>query len=188
LFQEQQVLDLGCNLGYSLIFAKHLGADKVTGIEARDHWISAGQKVLDQYGDNDIILLNRDVNDLINLAVQVSQHDMIVCMGLFYHLNNHVQFLETMISSPGVHTIMIESLLLDDLNHDKRPAVYFLSESVQDPLNAYSDSATTAFVGAPNIRWFREIFDIYGWKISAIHVTENPEWNPKRFCITAHKK
>jgi len=182
-----RILDLGCNLGYSLIFASHLGASDVTGIEIRQHWIDAGLRVLDHYPKKNIKLLQQDVNDLSKLRDLVEEHNMVVCMGLFYHLSNHVQFLETLCRSSTLHTIMIESLLKQNPNYDDLPSIHFDVEPVDDPLNAYSELDQYAFVGAPNIKWFEKIFAIHGWKIVALHVTQHPDWRPKRFCITAEK-
>jgi 2-polyprenyl-3-methyl-5-hydroxy-6-metoxy-1,4-benzoquinol methylase len=178
------VLDLGVNLGYTCIFASHFGASTVTGIEVRDHWLQAGRQVIDQYPTKNITLLNNDVNDLHVLRQSCENNQVVIALGLFYHLANHYTFLETICSTSTVETLILETTLPSD---NKSIDVVWKLESVDDPLNGFSTNKQV-LVGAPNIKWIETALDGLGWQVININVTSKQYWNPPRACVTAIRK
>jgi hypothetical protein len=180
----RNVLDLGVNLGYTCIFASHFGARSVVGLEVRNHWLQVGRQVVDQYPTKNIVLGQHNVNDLELLKRFCNQSQVVIALGLFYHLTNHHAFLETICSTPGVETLILETALLN--NKQAMDIVWHL-ESVDNPLNGVANNKQV-LVGAPNIEWIKTALDGLGWQAIKIDITSDQYWKPPRACITAIRK
>jgi SAM-dependent methyltransferase len=184
LIKDKRVLDLGVNLGYTCIFASHFGAKSVTGLEVRQSWIDTGQKVLDCYPVKNIKLVQGDVNNFELLTNLCRDAQVVIALGLFYHLNNHYQFLKNICDSPTVETLILETAV-PNLSEDMD--ICWHLESVSDPLNGY-DSLSQVLVGAPNVKWIEVALDQLNWKIVNKSVTTDEYWRPARACVTAIRK
>jgi len=180
----RKVLDLGVNLGYTCIFASHFGARSVVGLEVRNHWLQVGRQVVDQYPTKNIVLGQYDVNDLELLKRFCNQSQVVVALGLFYHLTNHHAFLEVICSTPTVETLILETVL--PKNNTAMDIAWHL-EPVDDPLNGFANNKQV-LVGAPNIEWIKAALDGLGWQAIKIDITSNQYWNPPRACVTATRK
>lgn len=78
-----QVLDIGCNAGfYSIQLAKR-GAN-VLGVDLDPHYLRQAQWVVEQYGLQDKITLER--KQVYDLAHDARTFDLIIFMGVLYHL------------------------------------------------------------------------------------------------------
>jgi len=183
---KKNVLDLGVNLGYTCIFASHFGANNVTGVEVRDHWLRIGRQVIAQYPTKNIVLEQYDVNDLQALRQLCKVNQVVIALGLFYHLTNHYAFLETICSTPSIETLIIETVLFGDAKSTKMDIKWNI-ESVSDPLNGFLDN-DQVLAGAPNIEWIKVALDVLGWQIIRVNKTSDQYWKPPRACVTATRK
>jgi len=181
--QNSRVLDLGSNLGYTCMFSRHLGASTVIGLEARQDWIDIGNQVIDNSPFKNIIFVKQDITHLPTLEYYCKQVDLIICVGVLYHLNNHFEFLQTLCKQNNVKTIVFESLLFDNESID----INWILEPTIDPLNAIGNN-NQQLVGAPNLKWIETALDLIGWEITYSEKILHKNWNPKRFVIVAERK
>lgn len=85
---EFSALDLACHQGW---FSTHLaqsGFGRVIGMDARHEHIADATLIRDALGLRQIELFERDVHALD--ADTVGRHDLVLCFGLIYHLENPV--------------------------------------------------------------------------------------------------
>ncbi len=93
----KRVLDLGCNAGFWSLCALQAGCDFVLGIDAQPVNLAQAQFVFDVKGvARDRYLFKRaDVLDL-NLD-QLGEFDLVLCLGLLYHLNQPIALLDKIV-------------------------------------------------------------------------------------------
>lgn len=87
-FGGLSALDLACHQGW---FSAHLaqrGFGRVTGIDARPEHIEDASLIRDALGLSNWRLRQSDVHDPALLALGL--HDLVLCFGLIYHLENPV--------------------------------------------------------------------------------------------------
>lgn len=81
-------VDLACHQGW---FSAHLaqsGFGRVTGIDARPEHIADASLIRDALALSQIDLIERDVHAVT--AQDLGTHDLVLCFGLIYHLENPV--------------------------------------------------------------------------------------------------
>ncbi len=81
-------IDLACHQGW---FSAHLaqrGFARVTGVDARDEHVADAELIRDALELPQWDLVQSDVHALS--AEQLGQHDLVLCFGLIYHLENPV--------------------------------------------------------------------------------------------------
>jgi tRNA (mo5U34)-methyltransferase len=81
-------IDLACHQGW---FAAHLaerGFGRVTGIDARPEHVADATLIRDALGHAQLDFQQGDVHALDTAAL--GQHDLVLCFGLLYHLENPV--------------------------------------------------------------------------------------------------
>lgn len=90
----KRVLDLGCNAGFWSLCALDAGCDFVVGIDAQPVNLAQAQFVFDVKGvARERYLFKRaDVLD-VNLE-QLGEFDLVLCLGLLYHLNQPIALLD----------------------------------------------------------------------------------------------
>lgn len=182
---DQRVLDLGVNLGYTCIFASHFGAKNVVGIEARPQWLNVATKVIPHWTKNNIELEQGDVNNHEYLQAKVSNCDTVIALGLFYHLNNHYDFLKT-ICAKNVKALLLETTVIKE-DYSNIPHIRWITEHTDDGL-AGTGATNTILVGSPNLKWLETTLEKLNWRITDYYVTSDAYWNPMRLCITAKPK
>ncbi len=106
----KRVLDLGCNAGFWSLCALEAGCDFVVGIDAQPVNLAQAQFVFDVKGiARERYLFKRaDVLDM-NLD-HLGEFDMVLCLGLLYHLNQPIALLDK-IARVGRDLVLIDTRL-----------------------------------------------------------------------------
>ena len=89
----KRVLDLGCNAGFWSLAAIDAGADFVLGIDGRQMHIDQANLVFDAKG----VEPNRyrfQLSDIFDLELQEAPFDIILCLGLLYHVSKPFELME----------------------------------------------------------------------------------------------
>jgi len=90
----KRVLDLGCNAGFWSLAAADAGADHVLGIDGRQMHVDQSKFVFDVKG------IDRSRYDFVQGNIfdyDFASHgrfDVVLCLGLMYHISKHMQLLE----------------------------------------------------------------------------------------------
>ena len=83
-----QAVDLACHQGWFATQLAQAGFGRVTAIDARAEHIADAALIRDAMGIDNIDLLQSDVHELDTGGL--GQHDLVLCSGLIYHLENPV--------------------------------------------------------------------------------------------------
>jgi SAM-dependent methyltransferase len=89
----KRVLDLGCNAGYWSLLAAKAGADYVLGIDGRDMHVEQANFVFEASGISRDRYEFRTAN-LFDLSDLGGQFDVVLNLGLMYHIAKHMQLME----------------------------------------------------------------------------------------------
>jgi SAM-dependent methyltransferase len=106
----KRVLDLGCNQGFWSLAAVENGCDYVLGIDGRQTHIDQAKFVFD------VKCINKDrynfragnIFDLLN--EDLGKFDIVLCLGLMYHISKHMTLLER-ISALNTDLLVIDTYL-----------------------------------------------------------------------------
>lgn len=98
-----RVLDLGCNEGLFSHLALAWGADRVVGCDIRDLNIRRAEGIRDHYGIAEDALEFRCVDALALDPAELGTFDVVLCLGLIYHLEDPIGALRVArrLVSPG---------------------------------------------------------------------------------------
>ncbi|MDQ3877792.1 MAG: DUF1698 domain-containing protein [Actinomycetota bacterium] len=128
----KRVLDLGCNAGFWSLAAIEAGAEYVLGIDGRQMHVDQANFVFD------IKDVDRSRYDFVQgniFEYDFSNHgvfDVVLCLGLMYHISKHVQLLE-------IIDAVNDDLLLIDTALSLAPGSYMRvhRESTDSPRNTF---------------------------------------------------
>ena len=100
-------LDVGCNAGGYGFVAHSLGASRVLGFDARDHWVDQARFVRTQMGiaDDAVRFETMHMNDVADLN---ERFDVTLFKGVFYHLPDPIRAVE-LLASVTEHVMFIDS-------------------------------------------------------------------------------
>lgn len=129
--EGKRVLDLGCNAGYWSLHAIENGADYVLGIDGRAMHVDQANLVFEV---KDIEKGRYDFVEGNIFEFDFDEHgrfDIVLCLGLMYHVARHVSLMELM-ARVNDDVLVIDTML------SIAPGSYLRvrSESVDKPLNA----------------------------------------------------
>ena len=87
------VLDLGCNAGFWSLCATNAGADYVMGIDGRQEHIDQANFVfhVEEISESKYKFVCANIFDFNTWGM--GTFDIVLCLGLFYHINRHVELL-----------------------------------------------------------------------------------------------
>lgn len=108
--EGKRVLDLGCNAGFWSLAAIEAGADYVLGIDGRQMHVDQANLVFEVKG------VDRGRYDFVTGNIfdyDFATHgnfDIVLCLGLMYHISKHVQLLE-IIDSVNDDVLLIDTAL-----------------------------------------------------------------------------
>ena len=127
----RRVLDLGCNAGFWSLAALRRGADFVLGVDARAMHISQAALVF-EVEDIDPERYRFVEADLLAADWRTwGQFDVVLCLGLLYHVSRPVEVLAR-IATTGAEHVVVDTAL------STLPGAAFemLREPLDDPRNA----------------------------------------------------
>jgi tRNA (mo5U34)-methyltransferase len=143
------VLDIGCNAGFYSFEMKRRGAERVVAIDSDERYLAQARyasKILEA----DIEFKNMSVYDI---AVLGEQFDIVIFMGVFYHLRHPLLALDLLYESVVKDMLIFQSMqrgvdeiepLQSDYNFSETgiferpgfPQMYFIEDRYsQDPTN-----------------------------------------------------
>ena len=127
----KRVLDLGCNQGFWSLAAIENGCDYVLGIEGRQTYIDQANFVFDVKGINQARYNFRCGNIFDLLNEDIGKFDIVLCLGLMYHISKHMTLLER-ISAMNPDLLVIDTYL----SLMKTSVLQIHKESLDIPVNA----------------------------------------------------
>ena len=128
-FEGKRVLDLGCNAGFWALNAVRAGSAHVVGIDARQSHIEQANLV---FRANDVPLEKyRFIRDNVftgDLESWGGPFDIVLCLGLLYHVCKPMELLER------VSRVNRDLLLIDSTVHkDPHSVIALRHEPLEDP-------------------------------------------------------
>lgn len=106
----KRVLDLGCNAGFWSLLAVEHGCDYVLGIDGRQKHVDQAQLVFEVKGVDRSRYDFRCANVYEALREGVGRFDVVLCLGLLYHLNKHVELFE-LVSAVNDDLLVVDTKL-----------------------------------------------------------------------------
>jgi tRNA (mo5U34)-methyltransferase len=127
----KRVLDLGCNAGFWSLDALERGADFVLGLDGRRMHIDQANFVFEVKEIDKDRYDFREANVFDFAYEEFGDFDIVLCLGLVYHLNKPVELMET-IARVNSDVVVIDTLL------SVAPGSYLRvrSEDIENPLHA----------------------------------------------------
>ena len=152
----KRVLDLGCNAGFWSLCAVESGCDFVLGIDGRQMHIDQANFV---FRVNQVEKSKYDFieGNIFNLDLrQFGAFDVVLCLGLMYHINKHVNLLES------IDYINNDILLIDtDLHQLPGSYLKLQHEPLSDPRNAVAHE----LVMAPTRQAVSDLVQEFGYSV-----------------------
>lgn len=160
LIKGKRILDIGCNVGVLSLFCLHNGASHVIGIDVRNKELEIANEVCSFAGYDNFDFQFLNIYELDKLKELCDQVDTILMSGVFYHINHHVQLIETLGSSTA-ENLIIESQIW--LENPSIPSLFWRLEHTGNPHHGMEkdNQIKTIVVGVPN-RNFVEKMIMYG--------------------------
>ncbi|HET7568429.1 MAG TPA: class I SAM-dependent methyltransferase [Gaiellaceae bacterium] len=131
--QGRRVLDLGCNAGFWSLAAIEAGAEFVLGIEGRRTLLDQAELVFDAKGV-DRSRYEFRLADVFDVDLGDARFDVVLCLGLLYHVNRPVELLRR-ISGWNGDVLVVDT----DLSSLAGSAFELRRESTGDPRNSLAD-------------------------------------------------
>jgi tRNA (mo5U34)-methyltransferase len=102
----RRVLDLGCNAGYWALCAIEAGADFVLGVDGRQMHIDQAQLVFDAKGVEET-RYRFERGNIFEHPIR-ERFDVVLCLGLMYHIAKPVEIFEVM-AGTGAELLLIDT-------------------------------------------------------------------------------
>lgn len=127
----KRVLDLGCNAGFWSLAAIEAGCEFVCGVDGREMHIDQARLVFEASGVDPgrYRFLRSDLFDL-NME-ELGAFDVVLCLGLLYHVNRPVELLER-IRSRNTDLLLIDT----SLHPGVEPVLHLQHDDLADPRSA----------------------------------------------------
>ena len=144
-FKGKRVLDLGCCSGFWSLSAIEAGAVFVYGCDAWSMTIEQAQLVFEvkKIPENKYSFEVADVFEVINRDKFEKSFDIVLCLGLFYHIKKPITLLE------GIRKVNKDALILDTTVFNSKDAVIQLRPEGKQPL---LESAQDRIVFVPSVK------------------------------------
>jgi hypothetical protein len=150
-FTNARVLDLASHDGRWTYAALKLGAAHVTGIEARPELIAKGKHIFDrdEFRGRSTFLAGDIFEVMPQLQKQGEKFDIVLCLGIFYHVMDHYRLVKLMC---GFNPRMI--ILDSGLINDDKPYIQLRTERTDEFLNAAAGEreSVVGFVSTGGVR------------------------------------
>lgn len=174
LIKNQRVLDLGCHDGIFGHVMDQLGAKSVIATNVRQGMIDLVNDCLKELPAPTIMqVIKHDLYDLEGLDHLLEQSDTVHFSGTTMHLNHHYQLFHRLCNNQPDHMIL-DSIYYDQSWHHPTPSQTWRLESAQEVLFGHDHKSHTTdgkkiFVGTPNLSWYRQMLDMFGWQLVKHH-------------------
>lgn len=172
--KDCRILDLGCHTGYFSYVMKHLGAQSVHGINARQGPLDIANYAFSQLEQTDYKFEQGNIEDLDFLSRVCKDKDTVFLGLTLEHLRNPYAIIET-ISNSGVKNFIIESTITSD---EGRPTVTYFLQTCESAFTAHDKDRKIAFGSCPNLSWFETVLYFFDWHIQRedVYRRYNPNW------------
>jgi SAM-dependent methyltransferase len=151
----ENILDLGCNAGFWALKCLEAGGDFVLGIDGRKMHIDQAEFVFDvkKIDAKRYQFICDDIYNYFNNNKK--EYDIVLCLGLLYHINNPIQLLES------INRCNNDILIIDTaVCKNEQPCFIVNIESTLDPRNAILSN----IVLVPSVFSLVEILKHLGYK------------------------
>lgn len=141
------VLDIGCNAGFYSIELKRRGADRVLGIDTEELYLAQARLARDELG----LAIEYENCSAYDVTLLPGQFDMVLFMGLFYHLRYPLYALDRVVQKlkPG-GTLVFQTLY--------RPHKVVVRDAPVAPDYPFWEEAVFSDPGFPQMRFFEHKF------------------------------
>jgi SAM-dependent methyltransferase len=155
----KRVLDLGCNAGFWSLAAVESGCDFVLGIDGRAMHVEQAELVFEVKGIDRGRYVFRRANVLDLAGADLGSFDVVLCLGVFYHVAKHVSLLEWI---TGLNT----DVLLIDTNLARRPGAVL--ELGRDALDVPGNACDDELVMVPSRAAVLELVRHFGYRAAVL--------------------
>lgn len=151
----KRVLDLGCNAGFWSLAAVDAGADFVLGVDGRQMHIDQANLVFDVKGVESS-RYRFELSDIFELELQEKPFDIVLCLGLLYHVSKPFELMER-IAGWNSDLLIIDTRLHNRL---RGPYLRIVEQDLDDP-RAAVDRAVALH---PTSEAVAKLGDTYGYR------------------------
>jgi SAM-dependent methyltransferase len=164
LIENKKVLEIGCHIGYLSVYCLHNKADYVIGTNVRDRELDISRELASIAGYENCKFVHSNLYNLKELKEYCDWADTVLLSGVLYHVNNHVQLIQTIANSKAKN-IIIESAIINDAN--TMPATYWKLESSGESSQGMEldEKIKNIVVGIPNRSFLERSLEFTGYKI-----------------------
>jgi hypothetical protein len=167
--RDKRVIDLAAHDGRWTWAALQSGAAYVDSIEGRPELVAAANKALSAFSKERYSFVQGDIIDYMELK-KGTAFDTVLCLGIFYHINEHFRLLRLM-ADVKPSAIILDTALMTT----KAPQIGFAAESTGSKLNAIPghEQAGQVLVGTMSCGLLELWCNLHKWDL-----TYTP-WTPR---------
>lgn len=159
----KRVLDLGCNAGFFALKAVEAGCDFVLGIDAREMHVAQSNLVFETLGVDAARYRFEQANFLDYDYARDAPFDVVLCLGVLYHVNKPIELLET------IAAINTDLLVIDTkLSRGRESRV----ELKRDSLDGLLDAADYELVMVPTAAAVTDMTSLFGYETELLALPE----------------
>lgn len=155
----KRVLDLGCNAGFWSLAAIEAGAEFVLGVDGRQMHVDQANLVFGAKGI-DPSRYRFDVSDVFRADLDEEPFDVVLCLGLLYHVSKPFELMERM-SRWSTDLVVIDTALLAA----KGPYFRLAQQNLDSPRSAVDRALALHPTSEAVARLARE----YGFRCVMLH-------------------
>ena len=167
IIQNKKILDIGSGLGDFGLFCLEDGAEQVIGIDSRMIFYTGMRRFLKTHPEYNHYYPWH--GDLYNLPKKIDG-DTILCLGVFCHIHNHIEFLKELHNLSATHLILGVPVLIDDdlssQEYGKTGILVWRHQTLkQHPRGGIDGDKEVAFTAFPNRKFVTDALAYTGWEI-----------------------
>ena len=161
LFQNKNVVDLGCHDGQSSSLLSDLGADWVFAIDIRQDLIKSART---KNKTKPICFFTNDITNYGLVDALVSESQVVTCFGAFYHLTDNFTFLDH-VCKDNIEYVIIETMFGAE---SPNAFLFPLFENTCHRGNGYHPKYSKVPVCQPNLSWIYQAINQIGFKLDYV--------------------
>jgi tRNA (mo5U34)-methyltransferase len=169
----KRVVDLGCNAGYFSLKAIEAGCDFVLGVDGRQMHIDQANLVF-EVNDIDPSRYRFACGNVLDFDYdEFAPFDLVLCLGLLYHLNKPIEFFEK-ISRINTDLLVIDTKLT--------PARGSWIELRRDSLETLLDAVDYDLVMVPTAKAVITMAELFGYQSRILAVDAADKQFLRKYC------